>query len=639
MEEKNDLDDVLSTSVDANTLLRSVKEERVNMNGYSQVEDLDLSKNLNEALTSTADAKREVLLLKAQLREANGKIQSLCKVKDKKGIEQALEENFGNISDVEKIDDDQRKEEKFNDVKGEKIETQEEEFPIIKNSNNKDDIRLESPSTIIKTDAKTIMNKDLDSYANALRKADKLEIDSLKIKLEEYRRKEKDHHVASASMSSSSDENVAERKMINVNMLDGENFSTDWDEMSPLPPPPDHSLRSPIVHTLLTQWTVDRSMQEALLSWLDGIMNGGDIESIPPLKISSLTHQVRDGFTMHVLPLLLRRSDVHVKVMTRAHRRTTYDIAVDVNGYQQKSSKEMNNDVLTQARIPASSAQMMAFHATGEMNMIEHSFESSNETNKPLTHSTGIKETVIGSTRSRMERLLRLPSDSDSNSVTHSAVTDHASNQISTPSRLMRLNRKQTSVQSSGESVSSEFFNDDDISVDSSSITTETNPRKFKSQQQSGIMAGAMSAFGGLISRRKSNNPPSQSVTDLSIVPEQDSYDDSDQSSRYYTSANMNMNTHPESVPTTDSSQPYHRVVSAPPGRIGVTFVQYRGHAVVSDLSIDSPLRGWVFSNDILIAIDEIPVSGMRMREIVKLLTSRKERQRALRMISNHATT
>ena len=58
---------------------------------------------------------------------------------------------------------------------------------------------------------------------------------------------------------------------------------------------------------------------------------------------------------------------------------------------------------------------------------------------------------------------------------------------------------------------------------------------------------------------------------------------------------------------------------------------------MVSDVAPESPLSGWVFPSDILIAIDEVPVSGMRVRDIVKLLTSRKERQRALRVISSHA--
>ena len=86
------------------------------------------------------------------------------------------------------------------------------------------------------------------------------------------------------------------------------------------------------------------------------------------------------------------------------------------------------------------------------------------------------------------------------------------------------------------------------------------------------------------------------------------------------------------------SSSSYHRVVSAPPGRIGVTFVDYRGHCMVSDVNHDSPLIGWIFPSDVLIAIDHIPVSGLPIRDIIKLLKDRDHNsQRALRVISSHA--
>ena len=58
---------------------------------------------------------------------------------------------------------------------------------------------------------------------------------------------------------------------------------------------------------------------------------------------------------------------------------------------------------------------------------------------------------------------------------------------------------------------------------------------------------------------------------------------------------------------------------------------------MVSDVNPDSPLIGWVFPSDVLIAIDELPVSGMRVRDIIKVLKDRTERQRALRVVSSHA--
>ena len=65
--------------------------------------------------------------------------------------------------------------------------------------------------------------------------------------------------------------------------------------------------------------------------------------------------------------------------------------------------------------------------------------------------------------------------------------------------------------------------------------------------------------------------------------------------------------------------------------------MEYRGHAMVADMAPDSPLSSWVFPSDILIAVDEVPVSGMRVRDIIQILTKRKDRQRALRVISSHA--
>ena len=195
-------------------------------------------------------------------------------------------------------------------------------------------------------------------------------------------------------------------------------------------------------------------------------------------------------------------------------------------------------------------------------------------------------------------------------SVTHSSSTTQVSNHLKA-SQLNRLSSLQESQNSGQPDVEKKHF----------------------SQAQSSIMTGALNAVGGLLNRRKACNenqpknnegwtfrsrsnfpasPPSAEKTDLS-------------------SSSCSMDDEEE--------QPYHRVVSAPPGKIGITFVQYRGHAMISDVYQDSPLIGWVFPSDILIAIDEVPVSGMRVPEIVRLLTTRKDRQRALRLISSHAMT
>jgi len=133
---------------------------------------------------------------------------------------------------------------------------------------------------------------------------------------------------------------------------------------------------------------------------------------------------------------------------------------------------------------------------------------------------------------------------------------------------------------------------------------------EYELQQQNTIMGALGGALGGFLGRTKPSASPSRTLTP-SPFPYSHIHD--------------------------PHEQPYHRVVSAPPGRIGVTFVNFQGHAMVSDVAPNSPLSSWIFASDILIAIDEVPVSGMRVRDIIKVLTNRKDRQRALRVISSHA--
>jgi len=92
-------------------------------------------------------------------------------------------------------------------------------------------------------------------------------------------------------------------------------------------------------------------------------------------------------------------------------------------------------------------------------------------------------------------------------------------------------------------------------------------------------------------------------------------------------------------ISSTIHPQSYHRVIMAPPGKIGITFVDFCGQAMVSHVSYDSPLSGWIFLHDILIAIDECTVSDMQVKDIVQILLNRKDKQRALVIMSNQAMT
>jgi hypothetical protein len=362
--------------------------------------------------------------------------------------------------------------------------------------------------------------------------------------------------------SQSSDDNP----MVNVRMLDGENFVTEWDDLRPpLPPPPDHGLRSPIVDTLLEQWTTDPALHESLLLWMERVMAGHDLESVPPLTISSLDHQVRDGFSMHVLPLLLRRPDIHVTVQTRAHRSTMYDLAVTVNPKVQRHT--------------------LPHRVT--------SFIPSN-----FSHKSDAYTNMKAGSR-----------DIDQSSNVTELVTNVSKPGSASPYKSFPPYRGDT---------------DDNFVGPITSAEHSELSEGFGHQQ--GIMSALGGALGGILSRRKySASSPTRFSEAGSTVP-----------AGFKAKMDLTSSTVPIHF-SKEEELPYHRVVSTPSGRIGVTFVEFRGHAMVSDVAKDSPLSGWVFPSDILIAIDELPVSGMRVRDIVKVLTTRRDRQRALRVISSHA--
>jgi hypothetical protein len=427
---------------------------------------------------------------------------------------------------------------------------------------------------------------------------------------------------------------IASREV--VSDTDGENFVTEWDDLTPpLPPPPDHGLRSPIVAALLQQWTSDASVHDALLSWLERILNGANPETVPPLTVSSLDHQVRDGFTMHVLPLLLRRPDIHVDVKTRAHRQTNYDLSVAVTRpvLLEHGSTHFERNEASQPIAPSTEkvkkTHTMAFQAShGNHALLEESMLA--DVGAPTLPQYKVSDYLHASGFAHS-------SDVGADSVAHSTATTLVTNS----SRRSRMSGHQKSETPTGSASPgrhddrnfakmagppSRAMLGDDISTSSST----TGGSSQKSAEQPGLMRSLGGAFGGLLRRKPIEPSPFQG---------EPYYDENGYAMQQHDAIPSFLRHAPLPSPShaEEDTQPYHRVVSAPPGRIGVTFVEYRGHAMVSDVAPESPLSGWVFPSDILIAIDEVPVSGMRVREIVKLLTSRKSAQRALRVISSHA--
>ena len=551
------------------------------------------------------ECRKEILILRAALEKANRKIVSLEKTK----------EPFS--SDIEPID-----------ASTDDNNTTDEMFMKIA-----EDIEKEASSTPVSNDGDDMINDDEDDTHII-----KLNDPALEQELEDYREallamtednirnhSRADSITSSESapglqqvqqdLSKSASSDVASERKVNVRMIDGENFSTEWsNNLVELPPPPDHSLHSPIVETILEKWSDDPDTRSSLVGWIENILNGASVDSTPSLKLSGLDHQVRDGVVMHVLPLLLRRKDINVYLTSRAHRQTTYDIAVKVK--PNTSFAAQNNESSDAQRPPRDNKHhLIAFKATKSGASINESYDTQTSPNKHMSILTR-----------PFPNLVRTASNAGSIS-TASAVTSPISNL--TPSRKPIYGRSRyTSLSSEMKNVDTSFTQAQDehtapslMSVDGPSLgdalsvassveedDDEYTPDSQQSQKQSSIM-GSISGALGLLSRRKQT---SSMETDMYKTPKRDA-------------------TQPVS---NDDDQSYHRVVTAPKGKLGIQFVEYRGHAMVSNVSEDSPLAGWVFSSDVLIAIDDIPVSGLRTRDIVKLLTDKANQQRNLRMVS-----
>lgn len=387
-------------------------------------------------------------------------------------------------------------------------------------------------------------------------------------------------------------------------------------------------MHSPIVDAILDKWTNDDDTKSALIEWLESILNGSNIDSIPSLKLSGLDHQIRDGFIMHVLPLLLRRKDVHVHLTSRAHRQTTYDLAVsvaptsfgganDFNGRISDAGPEDQN--LQQRHLSRESKHhLMAFQATKNGASVQTDAYPS-----PSKMSSIAKPFLM--TRAFPD-LVRTSSNTGSIST---AITSPISNR--TPSRPPVGGNTYTSLSAETAKANNSFPLDhatprlmtgaspalgDDLSV-ASSVEDET--ADSGQSRQSSIMGSISGAFG-LLSRRRP--PPAEN--EHTGVPSNNNV----HSSIYQTPERATQST------SSGEEHSHHRVVSAPPGKIGITFVEYRGHAMISNVSDESPLAGWVFPSDVLIAIDDIPVSGHRTKDIVKLLTNKAGQQRNLRVVS-----
>ena len=388
----------------------------------------------------------------------------------------------------------------------------------------------------------------------------------------------------------------------------GDNFTTDWVDLDPpLPNPPDHDVESPIVTAVLDLWTSDGTLQKSFLNWIDQVLVGIDADTIPPLTLSNLDHQARDGFVLHLLPLLLRRPDILVDVKTRVNHRTTYDLAVSIS--PTISTLEV--------RHPMESSSE---HSIARLDDINSSAATAHITNTAFTSINSHTEEYSehGTARSMTDKIPAMSRLSYDEMAEDIALSDTSQPGLLSSlggalgGLLLARNRKGAVASSSPSSSSS-----------ATATTSEPSYLVVPPSSRRSIMNGTnMPTIMESPKTAVSDTQPSDDVVRFVEL-------DYDSNNDYH-----NVGSNRDQL----SSSSYHRVVSAPPGRIGVTFVDYRGHCMVSDVNHDSPLIGWIFPSDVLIAIDHIPVSGLPIRDIIKLLKDRDHNsQRALRVISSHA--
>ena len=347
-----------------------------------------------------------------------------------------------------------------------------------------------------------------------------------------------------------------------------------------------------------------------MLKWAEKIIGGCNIEEIPPLKIASLDHELKEAFIMHVFPLLLRRKDIHVHLASRATRITSYDIAVSIESAETVRDDAVASEAaesMQPRHLRENKHHLMAFRST-----VSGSVKDEDDVDKSIKIDQ----------HPDFPEIIR--NDSNAGSC-YTAITTPISNR--TPTKTV-ASQEQRNILSHVPSGNTSFPFEPQLPimagaspslVDNLSVGSSTDDDDIDNDQElrkSRIMTSIGDAFG-MLSRKK---PPPPHVSADS------------QANLYQTPQRLSA----KLAPSPDENHPYHRLVSAPPGKIGLTFVEHRGHCMVSNVTSASPLSGYVHPSDILIAVDDFPVSGLRTREIVKLLTEKKDQRRDLMVISSH---
>jgi hypothetical protein len=78
----------------------------------------------------------------------------------------------------------------------------------------------------------------------------------------------------------------------------------------------------------------------------------------------------------------------------------------------------------------------------------------------------------------------------------------------------------------------------------------------------------------------------------------------------------------------------YERVCTVPPGKLGVVIDDRKMGHIVYEVKNDSPLKGFVFPGDNIIAVDDIDTKGMGARNITKIVASKSEMEKRITVAS-----
>ena len=388
-------------------------------------------------------------------------------------------------------------------------------------------------------------------------------------------------------------------------------------------PPPNHALDSPVVAAVLDQWSDSDETRSALLHWFEATLGSGDensaaSSSVPPsLRVSGVDSNVRDGFLTHIVPLLLRNGDLDVRLATRATRRTTYDIAVEV---APRTGKRPSPGSAGRAGGMAFRASRSGMATNGDESgeLTEGRLRSMLNLQGPggMLHdlvrtgsgvgSVATAATTPVSNRSPAKAKLPAGFPGSSNKRDGPGAQRAGGGDASFPrdyplTKIM--SNASTSLIDDDEEASDEW-----IAEEALAPAQDDGPER---QQQRGLVSRAL---GGIMSMRRPAGTTPAATRDDYRTPS--------------ASSCRRRGRHPRPR--------YERVVAAPPGRVGITLVEGEdGRATVSAVSDSSPLSGWIFPSDVLAAVDGVSVDGLRLRDVVGMLAAGGGRHRNLHLVSS----